>query len=150
MSAVAESEDLAVTAAGLFGLNDQPRRRKTLLLMEPQFMMRRTVTAVARQMDLADIVEVASVDAAQRLLGGKHFDGLLIDLGEDQSGLDLVRRVRDGGTSCLPKLPVALMADRVDAATVGTIKSLEVQRLILKPFKVKTVLEAIEVLAKAG
>ena len=31
MSAVAESEDLAATAAGLFGLNDQPRRRKTLL-----------------------------------------------------------------------------------------------------------------------
>lgn len=149
MSTEVPGEDPAATAAGLFGLGEQPRRRRTLLLVEPQFVMRRTVTAVARELDLADIVDVTGPEAALQLMASKHIDGLLLDMGEGQSGLELVRRVRSGGTSCLPRLPVALMAETCDAATVGTIKSLEVQRLILKPFKVKTVLEVIETLARS-
>lgn len=147
MSAVADANDLAETAAGLFGLTGGPRRRKTLLLMEPHFVMRRTVTVAARELDLADIVEATTPDAALRLLSSKHFDGLLVDMGDDRSGLDLVQKVRDGGTSCLPRMPVALMADACDAQMVQTIKALEVQRLMLKPFKVRTVLEVVTALA---
>jgi DNA-binding NarL/FixJ family response regulator len=122
-------------------IHDAPSR--TLLLVEPQFMMRRTVAMVAQQMNIARIQEATHHDAALRLLNERAFDGMLADMGDELAMLALVQRVREGTTRCGRELPIALMAERLDPSSVVAFKSLDVRRIMLKPFKVKTAIEVL-------
>jgi CheY-like chemotaxis protein len=117
---------------------------KRVLLVEPHFVMRNTVASVARQLRLAEIHEATSHENALRLLQTDVYDALLADLGDALGGVALVQRVREGETLCERDLPIAVMAAQLDAATVALFKALSVQRIMVKPFKVKT---AVEVLA---
>jgi DNA-binding NarL/FixJ family response regulator len=117
---------------------------KRVLLVEPHFVMRNTVANVARQLRLGEIHEATHYESALRMLKSDVYDALLTDLGDDQGGVALVQQVREGQTLCDRDLPVAVMAIGLDAETVALFKALEVRRIMIKPFKVKT---AVEVLA---
>ena len=119
----------------------------SVLLLEPQFLLRRTVATFARQFALADIEEVTTHEAALQRLKEARFDALLADIGDGLLGVALVQQVRDGGTGCPPDLPIALMAGACDAGTIALFKALAVRRIMLKPFKVKTALEVLAGLA---
>jgi len=119
----------------------------TVLLLEPQFVMRRTVATVARQLGLAEIEEVTTHEAALRRMKEARFDALLADIGDGLPGVALVQQVRDGGTGCPAGLPIAVMAGHCDAGTIALFKTLEVRRIMLKPFKVKTAIEVLAALA---
>lgn len=120
---------------------------RTLLLMDPNSLFRRTVAQVARELHLADVHEVSTLEAAQRLLESRSVDALLLDIGEGLGALGLVQSVREGTLSCPASLPIALTAESCDLATIALYKDLNVRRIMLKPFKVKTVLEVIQNLA---
>jgi DNA-binding NarL/FixJ family response regulator len=126
------------------------RRRKLLLLCEPQSLFRRTVARVARDLDLADIREASSLEAASKLLGEVPFDGLMLDIGDGLDSFSLVQEVRTGQTRTDHAVPIVLTAASCDAGTIAFFKPMAVQRIMLKPFKVKTVLEAIAMLAAPG
>lgn len=49
-----------------------------VLLVEPQFVLRRTLAAVARDMQLADVQEAASFGAAERLAGLQRYDVVVL------------------------------------------------------------------------
>lgn len=114
-----------------------------LLLLEPQFLLRRTVAAVARDMRLANPQEITTVEAASRLCAIHAFDALFLSLDEEGPALDLMQRVRSGGTQCDPAIPIAVTAAACDTSLALRLKTLDVRRLLLRPFKVKGVLDAI-------
>ena len=114
-----------------------------LLLVEPQFLIRRTVAAVARDMRLANPKELTTIEQAESLVAFQSYDALFLSMDEEAAALELMSRVRNGDTKCAADIPIA-----VTAATCGTplalrLKHLDVRRLILRPFKVKGVLDAI-------
>ncbi|CAN5219530.1 hypothetical protein BH11PSE10_BH11PSE10_14870 [soil metagenome] len=117
--------------------------RKQLLLVDPHSLFRRTVAAVARELNLADVHEASSHDAARQLLHSQHFDALMLDIGESVSALAIVQDVRSGGTGSAAAMPIAMTAESCDLATLTLFKQLQVRRIMLKPFKVKTVLEVV-------
>ncbi len=117
-----------------------------LLLVEPQFVLRRTVSTMAREMGLAEVQEATSTAGAQRLLSGQRFDALLIALDEDGEALKLLDRVRAGEAFQPPDLPVAATVDSCDVELALRLKALDVRRLLIKPFKVRGMLEAIAAL----
>lgn len=117
---------------------------RRVLLVEPHFVMRNTVANVARQLRLADVHEATHHETALRMLQTDVYDAVLTDLGERNDGVTLVQRVREGATLCDPQASIVVMAVGLDADTVGILKGLRVQRIMIKPFKVKT---AVEVLA---
>jgi len=121
-----------------------PRGR--LLLVEPQFVLRRTVSTLARDMGLADVQEATSPAVAERLLYERRFDGLLISLDDDGEALTLLRRLRAGEASHPADLPVAATATACDVELALRLKELDVCRLLLKPFKVRGMLEVISAL----
>jgi DNA-binding NarL/FixJ family response regulator len=127
---------------------DHNNRRFSLLLVEPYTLVRSTVASVARGLDMVDIQETPSVDAAESLLRARAFDGFVIALGEDRSGIELVTRIRNGSTSSPSKAAVAITTDQVDQDSIEKLRQLEVKRVLLKPFKVKTVLETISAFAQ--
>ena len=121
--------------------------RKQLLLVDEHSLFRRTVAAVARELNLADVHEASSHEAARQLLHSRPFDAMMLDIGESLSALAIVQDVRNGGTGSTATLPIALTAESCDLATITLFKQMQVRRIMLKPFKVKTVLDVVAELA---
>ena len=117
-----------------------------LLLVEPQFLLRRTVAAVARDMRLANPREITTIEQAESLVSFHAFDALFLSLDEENAALELMSRVRNGDTKCARDVPIAVTAAACGTPLALRLKHLEVKRLILRPFKVKGVLDAISAL----
>jgi len=117
-----------------------------LLLVEPQFLLRRTVAAVARDMRLADPKEVTTIEQAESLVSLHPYDALFLSMDEESAALELMSRVRNGRSKCAPGIPIAVTAAACGTQLALRLKQLEVRRLILRPFKVKGVLDAIAAL----
>ena len=117
-----------------------------LLLVEPQFLLRRTVAAVARDMRLANPREITTIEQAESLVSFHAFDALFLSLDEEAAALELMSRVRNGDTKCARDVPIAVTAAACGTPLALRLKHLEVKRLILRPFKVKGVLDAIAAL----
>jgi len=111
-----------------------------LLLLEPYFVLRHTVAAVARELRIADIVEATSLDSATQMLAHRSFDACLVSVGDEREELALIQRLRDGGLASRAETPVAVTAATVDAGLVLALKEMHVSRIVLKPFKVKVML----------
>lgn len=120
----------------------------SLLLMEPHFVLRHTVVAVAHELGIARIVEATSLDAAEYQLSSRVFDGCVLSLGDERREVDLIRSLRAGALASQPDLPVAVMTADCDAGMVVALKELQVSRIVLKPFKVKTIVETISQLLR--
>ncbi|WP_431288255.1 response regulator [Roseateles chitinivorans] len=125
-----------------------PGTQRHLLLVDPHSLFRRTVAMVARQLNIAEVHEASSLEAAHRLLETQPMDGLLLDIGQGLDALALLQSVRAGALRCPAATPVALTAEACDLSTAQLYKELDVRRIMLKPFKVKTALEVIQDLAK--
>lgn len=121
--------------------------RRTLLLVEPQFVMRRTVAMVAQELRVARIREATNYEAALRMLNEARFDGMLIDMGDAMTCLNVLQQIRSGGTHSETTLPVALMAETCDPGTIAMFRDMQVCRIMLKPFKVKTAVEVLSVIS---
>ncbi|WP_457418666.1 hypothetical protein [Roseateles sp. P5_E7] len=117
-----------------------------LLLVEPQFVMRRTVSTMAREMGLADVQEATSPAHAEKLLTERRFNALLIAIDDEGEALELVRRVRAGEASHPADVLIAVTAMSCDVELALRLKQLDVCRLLLKPFKVRGMLEVISAL----
>ena len=117
-----------------------------LLLVEPQFLLRRTVAAVARDMRLAEPKEVTTIEQADSLVSLRAYDALFLSMDEENAALELMSRVRNGDTKCAPGIPIAVTAAACGTPLALRLKHLEVRRLVLRPFKVKGVLDAIAAL----
>jgi hypothetical protein len=120
-----------------------------LLLVEPQFLLRRTVAAVARDMRLANPKELTTIEQAESLVSFHAYDALFLSLDEEAAALEFMSRVRHGDTKCPADIPIAVTAAACGAPLALRLKHLEVRRLILRPFKVKGVLDAIAALRPA-
>ncbi|MBI3348920.1 MAG: response regulator [Burkholderiales bacterium] len=117
-----------------------------LLLIEPQFVLRRTVATMAREMGLADVQEATSPAHAERMLFERRFDALLIALDDDGEALELLRKLRAGQTSQPSDLPTAATASGCDVELALRMKQMDILRLLLKPFNVRGMLEVIAAL----
>lgn len=120
-----------------------------LLLVEPQFVLRSTVSSVARSLDVGEIHAAPSREAAAQMLLGRRFDAFVISVGSDGEGLKLINAIRAGTGRSPTDAAVVVTADFCDERAIMAFKQLQVRRVLLKPFKVKDVLETIQVLARA-
>jgi CheY-like chemotaxis protein len=120
-----------------------------MLLVEPETLLRRTVSLTARPLGLGLVHEAASVDAARQLLGQRRFDGAVIAVecvereGQRHYDMTLVELIRQGLTLSDAGMPIAIMADRATAELVKELQGRGINRVILKPFRAKVLLEAI-------
>jgi DNA-binding NarL/FixJ family response regulator len=120
----------------------------SLLLLDPSFVLRQTVASVARDLEVANIHQAMSFETAAHLLASQRFNGCVLAIGEDKREIELIRRLRQGDSESRPTIPVAVMTAECDAEMALTLRNLQVTRILLKPFKVKTILETIVQLAE--
>lgn len=65
------------------------------LLIEPQFVLRRTIAMVAREQGVVDFQEASNV-GPHALLAGEAFEGVVIDLHEGPLAMALLGELRQG------------------------------------------------------
>jgi CheY-like chemotaxis protein len=120
-----------------------------MLLVEPETLLRRTVSLTARSLGLGQVHEAASIEAARRLLEQRGFDGAVIAVdcveheGQRRYDMTLVEQVRQGLTLSAAEMPIAIMAEQATPELVKELQGRHISRLILKPFRAKVLLEAI-------
>jgi DNA-binding NarL/FixJ family response regulator len=116
----------------------------TLLLIEPHFMLRRTVISVVRELRLARMREATSVAAGEKLLeDGRPQHGLMLSLEEEAAAMDLLVRVRDGRYDCGPGVPVVVTTAVCDSALALRLRELRVDRVLIKPFRVRDAIDSV-------
>jgi len=126
----------------------EPRtpRSATLLLVEPESLMRSTVASATRTLELAQVQEVSSLAAADRLLRDRQFQLLLLALDDEQAGLRLLNNLRSGRYRGDKSIPVAVLTHTCDGGMVEELKALQVRKIVLKPFRARTLLDTITTL----
>jgi CheY-like chemotaxis protein len=130
-------------------MND-PKPELNMLLVEPETLLRRTVALTARSLGMAHIHEAASTVSARELLREQRFDGAVISI--DASGghdLSLLDQLRQGRTISKSGIPVAVLASRCDGQLLESLRDLGVNRVILKPFRVRALLDTFSALETA-
>lgn len=121
-------------------------RRPLLLVIEPDFMVRRTIALVARDLDIADVHETSGSDAAASLLATAAYDGVLVCI--DDRGYALIEQLRGGRTLCSARTPLAVTMSSCGVEDVQRLRDLGIDHVLLRPFKVKAVLQALQVLSR--
>lgn len=121
---------------------------RSVLLLEPDYLLRRTVVAAARSLFQVDITETSRYENAQTLVRGQRYDGLILAL-DDQSDqvLTLVQKLRAGELLPAHDSPVALLCYEPDVRRAEIIQALGVQSVVTKPAKVKQILGALATMA---
>ena len=123
---------------------------KQMLLVEPESMLRRTVALTARSMGLADVQEAANAPLARQLLGQRAFHGALISIDAgDAFDFTLLDLVRQGHSASRPRIPIAVLASRCDDVLLAALRERAITRIVLKPFRARTLLDAFSSLAGA-
>nr|WP_286197962.1 response regulator [Variovorax boronicumulans] len=124
-----------------------PARLPTVLLVEPQFVMRRTIVAVARELALVEFHEASSVARALPLLQARRFGGMVVDLDDGNDALTLLERLRAGEFACRPDLPVIALSLPTSPAASSRLDAVRPLRTLDKPFKVRELLSSVALLA---
>lgn len=116
-----------------------------VLLVEPQFVLRRTVATVACELGIAQVHEAASHEAAGRLLADIRFDALVLDIDADGRALRLLSQLRAGAGEAAspPDLPVLALVNPAGPPAEGPLAALQVTLLLGRPFKARALLQAV-------
>lgn len=121
---------------------------RSVLLLEPDYLLRRTVVAAARSLFQVDITETSRYESAQALVRGQRYDGLILALDEQSDQvLTLVQKLRAGELLPAHDSPVALLCYEPDVRRAEIIQALGVQSVVTKPAKVKQILGALATMA---
>lgn len=113
-----------------------------VMLVEPHAVLRGTVAGVVRELRDVEVHAVASVASARRTLRERPADVLVLSLDEETEAFSLLESLRAAeGTGA--DVAIAVTAAACDAATAARLKHLGVRRLLLKPFKVRTVADTV-------
>ncbi|SDG51320.1 MULTISPECIES: response regulator [unclassified Duganella] len=130
-------------------MHDASSKNLNMLLVEEQPLLRKTVSMTARSLGIGTVHEAATVKAAERMLREHAFQGAVISIDcSAEAGcfynLALLDKVRNGMSASDAAIPIAVMVDQATADLMRELRDRHVNRVILKPFRARILLEAFE------
>jgi len=121
-----------------------------ILLVEPQFVLRRTIAMVARDLGMLDFHEASSVGRARTLLAAEAYAGLVLDLSEGAPALALLQALRQGQLATLPSVWAIALSTSGQAVDTARLQALGVARALDKPVRISDLLDAIAQVQSQG
>jgi CheY-like chemotaxis protein len=121
---------------------------KEILLLEASAMIGSIILSTARQLKLRPVRLVTSSQSAQLFLENQLFCGLIASLDEAGAALGIIHQLRQGQFRCAANMPVAVTSAQCDVPMANRIKALSVQRILLKPFKIRDLITTIQTLVE--
>ncbi len=119
------------------------------LLIEQSLVMRQTIALTAGSLRIGEVHQSGSVALALPMLESTPFDGIVMAVDQDgeetarASDYALLARIRDGRTASKANLPIVVLTAACDASFVSTMRALNIERILVKPFRARTLLEAL-------
>lgn len=114
-----------------------------ILLVEPQFVLRRTMVMVARDLGMVDFHEASSVGRARALLATGAYEGLVLDLQEGPQTLELLSELRQGRFATPRDARVVVLAGGGSPVDAERLQGLDVARVLGKPVRISELLDAV-------
>lgn len=114
-----------------------------ILLVEPQFVLRRTLVAVARDMGIAAFDEAVNLERARTLLLAEVYEGLVLDFQDPARALALLRDLRGGSFLTSAAAQVVVVAGAAQTHDRGQLHDLGVTDVLSRPFKISQLLETL-------
>lgn len=121
----------------------QPRALPRVLLLEPQFVLRRTIALVSRDLCAFDFHEASSAGRARTLLAGQAYAGLVLDLQEGAPVFELLHGLRQGQFATHPHAWAIVLTAGLDAGEGARLQALGVAQVLPKPVKISTLLQSL-------
>lgn len=118
------------------------RRPLSVLLVEPQFVLRRTLCAVAADLGLAQVTEAFSIESAQARLKSSTFDALVLGCVEDAALAPWLRQIRSGESPCPKDIRIVVLSTPASALSTTELIDMGADVVLQKPFKIGAVFEA--------
>lgn len=120
-----------------------------VLLVEPSNLLRRTVSLTVRGLGAAEVTEAATYASALQLCERRRFDAVVVALewpqsGDEINGLTLVRQIRAGQCAVASSIPIAVMVQSCSTELLQILRTCELSRVLIKPFRVRDVIETID------
>jgi DNA-binding NarL/FixJ family response regulator len=113
-------------------------------------MTRHTVALTSRSTGLAVVDEAQDVNAAIALMNRSAYDGALLALDAGTQAMELIERLRTGKTKSSRQIQIAVMVNQCDAATEKKLQAAGIKHIVVRPFKVKTLLNTICMITVGG
>ena len=114
-----------------------------ILLVEPQFVLRRTMVMVARDLGMVDFQEASSVGRARALLATDAYEGVVLDLQEGPQALELLSELRQGRFATPRDTRVVVLAGGGSQVDTERLQGLDVARVLGKPVRISELLDAV-------
>lgn len=114
-----------------------------ILLVEPQFVLRRTMVMVARDLGMVDFQEASSVGRARALLATEAYEGVVLDLQEGPQALELLSELRQGRFATPRDTRVVVLAGGGSQVDTERLQGLGVARVLGKPVRISELLDAV-------
>ncbi|PJI99576.1 response regulator receiver domain-containing protein [Acidovorax sp. 69] len=115
-----------------------------ILLIEPQFVLRRTMVMVARDLGMVDFHEASSVGRARALLAADAYEGMVLDLQEGPQAMELLSDLRQGRFATPSDVRVVVLAaDDGKSLATERLQDLGVACVLGKPVRISELLDAI-------
>ncbi len=127
--------------------NFASRTPTEILLVEESAMIGSIILSTARQLKLRPLKWVTNHQSARLFLENQLYCGLITSLDDNGYALGIIHHLRQGQLRCSVDMPVSVTTGQCDAQLASEIKSLNVQRILLKPFKIRDLITTIQTLA---
>lgn len=129
-------------------------KKLPLLLAEPISLIRQTVALTAGSIRIGPVLQASTLGMAQKMVLDQPFAGIIVSLNWDDDPsmgavLEFIAALRSGGTLCAPTVPVFVTASTCSAEQAKELVNLDVQRVLIKPFKARLLIDALAELAHA-
>lgn len=119
-----------------------------ILLVESNALVRQVVALTATSLALGPVHQAASIQTALRLLQTREFSATILPLHSegDEVGkqfFSLLEALRAGTTPSDPAIPVVITASACNRDEASQLLALNVQRVLIKPFKTRTLIDVL-------
>lgn len=124
-----------------------------ILLVEPANLLRRTVSLTVRSLGIAGVTETATFATATQFCDLHRYDAAVIAIewplqNGGCKGLALIERIRAGQSASAASIPIAVMVDSCNAELLELMRASEISRILIKPFRVRDVVDTIDNIRK--
>ena len=121
-----------------------------ILLVEPQFVLRRTIAMVARDLGVVDFHEASNVGRARSLLAGEAYAGVVLDLAEGAQATELLTEIRQGKFATRLDAPVIVLAADGKSIEATRLQAVGATGVLGKPVRISDLLSTLVDAIKQG
>ncbi|QOL50001.1 ANTAR domain-containing protein [Massilia litorea] len=120
-----------------------------VLLVEPANLLRQSVSLTMRSLGTAEVIEAANYATATQACQLRRFDGAIITVAwppsrEACKGLVLIQEIRAGQYAVGQSVPISVLVEVCDAELLHMLRTQMVTRILIKPFRVRDVIDTID------